>query len=193
MNRTSRLVRWWTVAACVLMMAAGCSQDPDSGGSDEPTSQSPSPSPSESASDEPTEPPVPEAMANEDKAGAKAFVQYYWDVVAYAQVTGDVSTLRELAFPTCGACVAGLKSIRETVPKATKIAGGEVTVSNVKVTALQSGSKHHFQVDYAADNSRQVVIHKDGTKDVYDAGRSRYRNIVSLDDDGEWRVGLVEV
>src|SRR3954451_22133056 len=77
------------LATVALLSVAGCGDDKKDSRSD-PT-PTVSPSPSESKTPEvPVEPEVPAAMDNEDKAGAKAFVEYYWAVVSYAQITGDV-------------------------------------------------------------------------------------------------------
>ncbi len=97
--RLSHTARAATVVVALLTaFVAGCDED------DGPTSIPPSDSPSAPESSEPTEPtttatptetgPVeptlPTDAEEESKAGVKAFVTYYWDVINYATKTGDV-------------------------------------------------------------------------------------------------------
>src|SRR5689334_8294933 len=73
-----------------------------------PTSAAPSPTPS------PTVPVMPEAAKAHTTAGAKAFVRYFWQVVNYAQATGDTAAIAAMTdSKSCSQCNAGIKSIHK--------------------------------------------------------------------------------
>lgn len=115
-------------ALLVAGMVSGCAKDEPSSGPP-PTSTSravESSSPSEPAAT-PTGPvePTPPAEANRaTRAGAKAFVQYYWAVVNYATATGDVALLETLSEPSCSACRAGIRQITKVYDRGGRIVGG---------------------------------------------------------------------
>ncbi|MDN5896726.1 MAG: DUF6318 family protein [Nocardioides sp.] len=153
-------------------------------------SEPPSDEPTEPT--EPTEPDVPDAMANEDKAGAKAFVTYYWAMVDYAQVTGEARKLRRLAYPTCAACTGGIDGLVKEFPRIQTVSGGGTAVQNAEVTPLRAEEQRLFQVDFTIKNARQVITFKNGKREIHGAGSNRYQFVVSLDDQGEWRVGMWE-
>ncbi len=115
--RLSHTARAATVVVALLTaFVAGCDED------DGPTSVPPSDSPSAPESSEPTEPtttttptetgPVeptlPTEAEEESKAGAEAFVTFYWDVVNYATKSGDVRLLEHLDQPSCRGCEGGI-------------------------------------------------------------------------------------
>lgn len=131
-------------------------------------------------------------MEHENKAGAKAFVEYYWDVVEHAQLTGDVSVLKTLSYPTCAACQSGIRDLAKKAPQIRNATGGDMTVIRASVHMFRAESERTFQVDYSVHNTRQVITLKSGRKEIYAAETSKYRSTVSLDTDGEWRMGFIE-
>jgi hypothetical protein len=125
-------------AAAVLtpLVLAGCGGDdpepkiPEVAPS---TSSTPSGSPVAQATEEPTLP--PEAQGN-DEAAAEAFVRYYWDLVQYAESTGDVKALDGLSLPSCGGCAGGEAFVRSMYGDGGYSRGGAYTVENFKIDTL---------------------------------------------------------
>src|SRR5689334_1786838 len=71
------------------------------------TTTTPTPTPTQ-----PVAPVMPQAAKAHTKAGAKAFVRYFWQVVNYAQATGDTAAVADLAdSKSCSQCNAGIKGI----------------------------------------------------------------------------------
>ena len=134
-------------AAAVLtpLLLAGCGGDdpepqlPDTAPS---PSSTPSASPAAEATQEPTLP--PEAEGN-DEAAAEAFVRYYYDVVNYAQATGDVRTLRSLALPACEGCQGGVEYLEGIYQAGGFLKGADYTIQTAEVSAeTQSGGTRTF-------------------------------------------------
>lgn len=123
------------VSALLLPLAlAGCGDDDDPqprmSPSSATSSDSPTSSPSADATEEPTLP--PEAEGN-DEAAAEAFIRYYYDVVNYAQRTGDVTTLKSHSLPSCQACTDGANFLRDMYANGGEQVGGDYEVQEVQV------------------------------------------------------------
>ena len=73
-------------------------QQEDGSKQDEPDSPA-SPSP-----DEPTEPEMPAAATEQTSDGAKAFVQYYYELLDYGRKTDDFSAFETLSTDACDKC-----------------------------------------------------------------------------------------
>ena len=132
-------------AAAVLtpLVLAGCGGDdpapklPDTA----PTATS-STSPSPAAAVDPTEEPTlpPEANGN-DEAAAEAFIRYYWDVVDYAQLTGDLRTLKKLSLPSCASCNSGNAYLREMYAAGGSLEGVDYTLDGVRAIKRSDGAQ----------------------------------------------------
>lgn len=128
------------LTAAVLL--SGCSGDGGDGGDGDapeptraPTTSTP-PSPTTSSVSTPTEtPPVmpPEARAR-DVDGAAAFIRYYFDVVNYANRTGDVARLTELSDEECQSCLNLIDTAANGYRNGGRIEGGQIIVGDVAVT-----------------------------------------------------------
>src|SRR4051812_38018201 len=80
-----------------VLLVAGCSDDdPEPKFAPTPSESASSASPSSSATPETPQPTMPEAARGSDASSAEAFVKFYWDVVNYAQTSGDLDPLRGL-------------------------------------------------------------------------------------------------
>jgi hypothetical protein len=129
------------VALLLSFAVAGCDED-DPSGSPPPSSTLSSPdssSPTEATSAAtptgPVEPTLPTEAERADKAGAEAFVSYYYDVVNYATATGDVAQLKTLDEPSCGGCQNGIELIEKVYGRGGRIVGGDYRV--LKLESLQ--------------------------------------------------------
>ncbi|NGZ99563.1 hypothetical protein G5V59_01935 [Nocardioides sp. W3-2-3] len=127
------------MAACGVLLA-GCSDD-------EPDGQpSPSPSVSTTAPVSPTpsaapakEPVLPAAARQPTEAGARAFIAYYWDLINYAQVTGDVKALEKVSGPNCERCLAGIDAIRTLYESGGRLTDARYEVRQTSIRSLKVG------------------------------------------------------
>lgn len=166
------------IAAAALTLAlAGCSDDP------EPRVADPTPTaPSTTEASGPTPPEMPEAAKGTDAAAAEAFVKFYWEMVNYAQQTGDVDALQELS-SKCVGCDAGIASIERTYSQDGSIVGGDG-----RVVALDTGfigENFERAVVRCVVVSREQTIDLPGEKNdkTYGGGRQPLRFI--LDPSGD--------
>lgn len=156
------------VLAAILALSACSDDDPDPG--DPMSTWTPSgtpeaPSSSATPSADPTEPPLPDAAREATEAGARAFITYYWDLINYAQVTGDVKALRKVSAPQCTGCSAGIKGIRDVYGSGGHVEGGEYTVT-ISTVAELDGPSNAYLIEslLTATNAAQIVVKGDGTK-----------------------------
>lgn len=124
------------VAATALAALAACSSEASSDGDDPPTSAAPTPSASPTEEPGPVEPTLPEAATKEGKAGAEAFVEYYWEVVDYARATGDTDLLSSLQNDFCTACTTAREGIEETYARGGSIIGGSHTIAAIQAAEV---------------------------------------------------------
>ncbi|TWG95919.1 hypothetical protein L615_004600000140 [Nocardioides sp. J9] len=186
-----------TLAATALALAAlsGCSDESTS-----PTETSSTPTESRSPTASPTpetpeEPALPDAATKATKAGARAFISYYWDLINYAQVTGDVKALKRVSGPNCAGCQSGIKGIREHYRSGGKVLGGEHKIDLEKLNRLStsSGDALGFHGIVSATHSGQTIVAPDGSEDVRDAGTDRFDLYLLWRDSAGWRLDVMEV
>lgn len=130
LSRT-RLVSGIVAAALPLAVLAGCGEDEPKPKFEEPTSASPSES---SSPEEPVEPTPPAVMKGDGVEGAKAFVEYYFELLGYAQATGDTAAVEEVALTDCAACTGTVEFIRDVYETGGEVKGGDFTVSALKAS-----------------------------------------------------------
>lgn len=136
------------------------------GGSDaQPTPPAtPTPSPTSSPSPTPpagpTLPPAPEPATG--KKGAKAFVRYYWDVVNYAQATGDTEVLKTLGVDECDSCNVGIETIENNTVQGAVVTGGHLTPRRLTPRHVSTGSLGEvWSIGVVLDNTDQTVTYPD--------------------------------
>ncbi|HWJ08608.1 MAG TPA: DUF6318 family protein [Nocardioides sp.] len=186
------------LAACVAALAllAGCSDDAPSAG--DPTSTwtptSTPDAPTSRATAKPAEPPLPDAATKATEGGARAFIAYYWDLINYAQVTGDVKALKRVSGPHCAGCKAGISGIRDLYNGGGRAEGGEYTLSIRKLNRLQ-GEKHDFVAFEAllrVRNAEQVIINSTGGKDTLESTANTVA-VAALWTKNAWRLEVMDV
>ncbi|GAA4096118.1 DUF6318 family protein [Nocardioides kongjuensis] len=183
------------VAMLVLLLLSGCSdgnaspRDPSSTWSPTGTMQTPT-----SAAPDPVEPQLPAAAKEASEAGARAFIAYYWDLINYAQVTGDVKALRSVSGPHCNGCKAGIRGVRELYAEGGHIEGGGYSVHLVKVNQLKSTNPSHFafEAKLSATTDEQTVIAGDGTSTTNPVATSTVV-VAVLWLDSQWRLEAMQV
>lgn len=154
------------VTLAVALLGAGCEEeDPsDPVASPSGTSDSAPTSPSEPTTDAgPVEPTLPPEAEADTKAGAQAFVKFYWDVVNYARRTGDVSHLRELSVASCAGCNGGIESIEQIYERGGRILGGRFELLSAVPGRTASG---------ACNVSARVKVNRSRTVGAGDLNKS---------------------
>lgn len=187
MTRTPGPLRLLLAAACAALALTGCSEDDpapkiDPGDS---SSAAATPTPTSTA---PVEPTLPAEAEGTDAAAAEAFVEFYWEMVNYAQATGDVDGLRELALESCAACSGGADDIELVSQKGGTAEGGTVTVRSARATPYAAGPSRGFVVRVNVDIVDQIVRIPGEKPDKYTGGPAVFRFIVESGDEG-WKVG----
>ena len=129
-------MKWLLLCAVLVLGLSACDSGAD--GADPASTFSPTAStfdtPSSSAPPGPVEPTLPPAAKSATKAGAEAFVRYYWDVVNYAQRTGNTDRLRQLQAPSCDRCTKGAAWIDDV-----SRAGGSIVAGMNRVLKARGG------------------------------------------------------
>lgn len=157
-------------ALVLLLSAAACTDDSpdprDPTSTWSPTGTIDAPSPTEPPTEPPSEPELPEAAKRASEDGARAFIEYYWELINYAQVTGDVKTLKAASGPNCGGCGAGMDGIRQLYGTGGHLEGGDYKVRLMKINQLTGSNPSDiaFEAKVAASATEQVVVEGDGSK-----------------------------
>ncbi|MCB0896707.1 MAG: hypothetical protein H6529_07170 [Nocardioides sp.] len=161
-------------ALTLLLGAAACSSDDPEPRVAPPSSSPPTTTPASS----PTAPTMPPEARGTDAAAAEAFVKFFFEVVNFAQRTGDVSVLKTLGF-RCGGCDAGVDSISSTYSHHGHIEGGEGRPAGLETGFLQRASGDWAVVECTVVTSKQFVDQpgKDNDK-RYPAGKTDVRLIL---------------
>jgi hypothetical protein len=133
------------VALLLSFAVAGCDEDDPSGSPppsstpSSPDASSPTTATAAATPTGPVEPTLPTEAERADKAGAAAFVEFYWDAVNYAQATGDTELLKSLAIESCAGCNGGIEAISEIYRRGGRIVGGQQRVTESILTPTPSG------------------------------------------------------
>ncbi|WP_424991755.1 DUF6318 family protein [Nocardioides ochotonae] len=173
------------VAAAVLVAgAAACSEDPDPQVA---PPDPPTPTVTTTPASGPVAPTLPPEAEGDDAAAAEAFVRFYWEMVNFAQRTGDVAPLDELGSEACTACAGGAAGIRETYERGGTIEGGRATVLSARGTEISSSLGRAFVVMARVETSRQRVV-VPGAEDIRRRGGVVRFQFVVQRRDGRWAV-----
>lgn len=133
------------VALLLAVALAGCEDEEDPPEPIESSSEPAPPSTSTTAEPTPTgpvEPTLPAEAAQPTRAGALAFVDYYWDVVNYAQHTGDVGPLKRISETNCSGCNGGIRYITKVYDRGGRIVGGDFDLVRATPGRTPSGAWH---------------------------------------------------
>jgi hypothetical protein len=184
-------MRHTTTALIALTIAlSACSNTDD-------TAPPPTPTPSPAATTTataPTPPVMPRAARAHTEAGAKAFVEYFWDVVNYAQATGDTNQLADLSADGCTGCDAGIASIKHVYADGGQIIGGRSELSNFSIAIMRKGGTDFASSSYTNTIDAQTSDYPGTRRDTHSSGRT-FRDRLALIAPGQtsWRVAAFEV
>lgn len=189
-SRTRRSV----VGALALLVAALGAACEDEDPSDPPTSAAPSRSDTTSPTEPtttptgPVEPTLPAAAEAGTKAGAEAFVGFYWAVVNYATKTGDVRLLKQLDQPSCEGCAGGIEWVERVYARGGHVIGGDYEVTRLR--AIRSpGGTWSVVTDTTIENQR--VVGAGGLNKLYPGGRGKWLVAVNRVNNA-WSVSTLE-
>lgn len=173
----------------LLVLLGGCSDgDPEpkiapTESSSAASSTSPSPSPSG-----PVEPSLPAEAEGEDAAAAEAFVRFYWEMVNYAESSGQIQGLSDLGLESCTACAGGAADIARIYGAGGSVSGGVVIVTKTKASPFTSGPARGFAVVVDVDISPQVIREPGKKPKRYSGGPNTFQFIVQREE-AAWRIG----
>ncbi len=158
-------------AALLASPLAGCGDgDPPKTAPFTPTGhiETPIPTPSQSATaDAPVEPTLPDAATQATEEGARAFIAYYWDLINYAQATGDVKPLKAASSSRCTTCQTGIKGIKKLYKGGGHTVGGAYSIKFDKVQQLEGSARLIvFEALLSVANEQQTVTNPDGSEHV---------------------------
>ncbi|CAI9403585.1 hypothetical protein HIDPHFAB_04011 [Nocardioides sp. T2.26MG-1] len=167
----------------VLALGACSGDDPEPKFAEPSPSRSLPSSPSTTAVSGPVEPTMPAEAKGTDAAAAEAFVRFYWEMVNYAQATGDLDGLRGLAGPECKPCVSGIRGLERLVERKADVHGGEYDVSDISSAFFDNGGR--ITVRYKLASSRQVISYPSGKPSTYPAKQVDAMSLLRKDE-GRW-------
>ncbi len=178
--------------AATLALSACSDDDPDSP-EPSPTPSSTSASPTATPSAKPTEPVLPKAAKEATEAGARAFITYYWDLINYAQVTGDVKALKRASGPNCEGCHGGIDAVRDLYRDGGSAKGGkyEVRIGHVRTITSADKTLTGIEAKYDVRNSRQTIYRGDGPPEVSEPATTAYLSYL-IWVDRAWRTDVLE-
>lgn len=182
-------------AAVVLLLAAGCSDDGpsprDPSSTWSPTGKMETPT---SAAPDPVEPELPAEAAEASEAGARAFIEYYWELVNYAQVTGDVKALKRASGPNCERCDAGIDGIKQVYRAGGHITDGQYTPLLTSVTQLTATDRnlYAFEAKVQVSNIAHAAVEAGGRREEFTASTKSYVVDVLWVED-HWRLDVMKV
>ncbi|QSR26854.1 hypothetical protein CFH99_14585 [Nocardioides aromaticivorans] len=180
-----------------LALLAGCSDDDpspgDPGSTSTPTDKPETPT--SSATAKPTEPALPDAATKATEAGARAFITYYWDLINYAQVTGDVKALKRVSASSCEGCNAGIEGVREHYQSGGRVIGGahRIAIKSLSELSTSSGNAFGFHGVVRASHDDQTIISSDGSEDVRGPGTDTFDVYLLWLEKAGWRLDVMEV
>jgi hypothetical protein len=136
-------------------------------------------------------PAMPDAARQHTKAGAKAFVTYFWQVVDYAQHTLDTKPLEEISNDDCIGCNRGINGLKKDAQRGATILGGDNTVSHYKSGPLRLGTTTFTQALFSLTNTEQTETFSNGHTKHSKAATVRMRMLLQPTADG-WSVETLE-
>ena len=124
-------------AALVLMLSAcadGTAHPPPAST----TSSSPSPRASETSTPTLSSPTLPSEASEPDRAGAEAFVRYWWSALNHANAAGDTSMIDAVSLPSCGSCAELSRQARAANTGGHHFVKGQVIVTSAVAAPIQT-------------------------------------------------------
>jgi hypothetical protein len=126
-------------------------------------------------------------VAKADKAGAEAFVRYFWEVFNYTYASGDTELLRSISDKSCKFCASVADHVGGLTAKGATTEGANVTVH--QVIAPPANPEDGFPVFTIVSQAPGRVIAKDGSVEASSPAEPRQRSDVRVQwVSGAWRM-----
>jgi hypothetical protein len=173
-----------------LLAVTACSGDaePSPPPSPTPTVTTAVPTPSSS----PTAPVMPEAAREHTEAGAKAFVEYFWEVVDYAGTTLDSSALRKLAADDCVGCQGAVDFVDQMRAGGATFVGATTHVTNLAFDTVMLGAQERTEVVFDVTTPEQTADYPGSVNDERYAATTTHTRFYLKAVARGWRVVLWE-
>ena len=178
-------------AALLLVLVAGCDGEEDPPNPSPPSSSTPSSATSSETvvvTSGPVEPVPPPETVEDSKAGAEAFVRYYWDVVNFATKSGETEALSRLDQPSCDTCRAGIAGVKRVYDAGGEIVGGKYRVTRLETARSASG---RWTVIAYTHVGEQRAVGAGELDRIYPAGRDKWLIALTRIED-RWSVTTLE-
>lgn len=181
-------------SAAALLLLAGCGGDPDPGDPSSTWTPTGTPeSPTSAATQAPVEPKLPQAATKATEDGARAFIGYYWELINYVQVTGDVKELKRLSSTTCGGCQRAISAVETLYRDGGHAEGGQyqLKIDQIGEVKTASNSLYGVQAQIEVRNDEQLITRPDGATETSAPKSSRF-NIYATWTGRVWRIDILE-
>lgn len=109
-----------------------------------------------------TGPPLPTAAGERSREGGEAFIRYWFDLLTYAQRSGDTTDLSEATNEGCGDCGTALATIRDAYAEGGSLRGGAYLVRRVATNSLFTLDRPIYEV--TLDRSPRATIDRSGVE-----------------------------
>lgn len=170
----------------------GSGEEGSSGEGSSEVSSSESGEPVPASSDGPAQNwPIPEAPWNIDEqseAGAEAALEYWWELIEYARLSGDTQPAKDMASEGCSGCLAQTKSIDEAFEADMWFADVSVDVTRTELVR-QEDSKYTGKL--VVDTSDYDGYESDGEHHRVQGTPSQIWSAALSYSDGAWAVDMV--
>jgi hypothetical protein len=173
------------MAVCLVALLSACSDDSPP---DDPPTSTPTASESAGATTPATvaTPTLP-AAAKADKAGAEAFVRYFWDVFNYTYASGDTKLLRSISDKSCKFCASVADDVDVLTGRGDRTVGATATVHTV--VAPPGDPAKGFPVYTRVSQSAGRIVASDGsTKNSSQAQPEQRSDVRVRWINGRWRM-----
>jgi len=183
------------LAALVLLPVLVACSDKETGGPRADPSEPTSSATVEPTPTEPTSPAMPSAVRRLNDDGAAAFVDYYWQVVEYAELTGDVASLGRLGSVACTKCRGGIGYVTKVHRQGGQILGDPRVVTVIGVNHFRDGPVRFALVDARLQTppSREFYGPGDKRNRRWPGATVRYQFALRASDGKQWRLDTWEV
>jgi hypothetical protein len=107
-------------------------------------------------------PSMPTAAGERSRDGGEAFVRYWFDLLTYAQRSGDTADLAEATDEGCGDCGKALTTIREAYADGGSLRGGAYLVRRVSTNSLFTLERPIYEA--TVDRSPRATLDRSGVE-----------------------------
>lgn len=189
-----------TIAAGLIAVGGlvGCSEDggdeaPDSGlpSRTELSESTPTSPTTETTPASATRPELPDRATEPGRAGARAFVAYYLQLVNYAKDTGDAEPLRRHSHPQCGGCDYFVRYYEDWYEAGGWFEGGDQSIHRFE-RIVPTAEPHDMYVRVKVDVASGIYKEHEGTKIRHGRKGSSRLEFWLVRGHDEWRVSRLD-